>query len=182
RTHRMAHHRPIWCDVSVTLESERLESFVPVVAGRDVWVVVLLMTDDGLPKGVVERVDAAHRLVDALDSAGVARGDIFIDPIVTPLSVDPEGGRVANDAIRQIIEELPECHTICGVSNVSYGLPRRALLNRVFLCQAIVSGLDSAIVDPLDQGIMSSIYAAEALAGRDEWCTDYLAAYRRGVL
>jgi cobalamin-dependent methionine synthase I len=172
--------RPI-CN-SATLESERLESFLPVVAGRDVRVVALLMTDDGVPKGVAERIDAAHRLVSALAEAGAAREDIFIDPVVTPLSVDPDGARVANEAIGQITAELPECHTICGVSNVSYGLPRRALLNRVFLCQAIASGLDSAIVDPLDRGIMSSICAAEALAGRDEWCAGYLAAYRRGVL
>ncbi|MFW5866210.1 MAG: dihydropteroate synthase [Armatimonadota bacterium] len=172
--------RPI-CN-SVTLERERLESFLPNVAGRAVRVVALVMTDEGVPKGVEARVDAARRLVEALTEAGVAAEDIFIDPVVTPLSVDPEGARVANEAIRRISTELPECHTVCGVSNVSYGLPRRTLLNRVFASQAIVSGLDSAIVDPLDQGIMSSIYAAEALAGRDEWCADYLAAYRRGVL
>ncbi|MGI5817203.1 MAG: dihydropteroate synthase [Armatimonadota bacterium] len=172
--------RPI-CN-SVTLEGERLERFLPIVAEREVQVVALVMTDDGVPQGVSGRVEAAERLVDALTEAGLAAEAIFIDPVVTPLSVAPEGARVATDAIREISARLAGCHTVCGVSNVSYGLPRRTLLNRVFLCQAIVSGLDSAIVDPLDRGIMSSIYAAEALAGRDEWCAGYLAAYRRGVL
>jgi 5-methyltetrahydrofolate--homocysteine methyltransferase len=172
--------RPI-CN-SVTLERERLDSFLPIVADNDVRVVALAMTDDGVPKGVQGRVDGAKRLVDTLTEVGVAQRDIFIDPVVTPLSVAPDGARVAADAMREIAAALPDCHTVCGVSNVSYGLPRRTLLNRVFLAQAIVSGLDAAIIDPLDQGMMSSVYAAEALAGRDEWCADYLAAYRRGVL
>lgn len=172
--------RPI-CN-SVTLERERLESFLPLVGDRDLRVVALVMTDDGVPKSAQARLDAARRLFEVLTEAGVASEDIFIDPVVTPLSVDPEGARIACDAIREIGEALPDCHTICGVSNVSYGLPRRTLLNRVFLAQAILAGLDSAILDPLDQGIMSGLYAAEALAGRDEWCANYLGAYRRGVL
>ncbi|MFW6157027.1 MAG: dihydropteroate synthase [Armatimonadota bacterium] len=167
---------------SVTLESERLERFLPIVSGRDVQVVALAMTDEGVPQGVPGRVEAALRLVDALSDAGVAAEDIYVDPVVTPLSVDPEGARIVTDALGEISAALPEGHTVCGVSNVSYGLPRRTLLNRVFLCQAIVGGLDSAILDPLDAGIMSTIHAAEALAGRDEWCAAYLAAYRRGVL
>lgn len=167
---------------SITLERERLESFLPIVADREVQVVALVMTDDGVPGGVRGRVDAARNLVAALADAGIEPEDIFIDPVVTPLSVDPEGARVASDAIRVITEQIRECHTVCGLSNVSYGLPRRTLLNRVFLAQAILAGLDSAILDPLDQSLMSNVYAAEALAGRDEWCAGYLGAYRRGVL
>ncbi|MGC9316730.1 MAG: hypothetical protein ACP5KN_01690, partial [Armatimonadota bacterium] len=98
------------------------------------------------------------------------------------LSVDPSGARVTCDAMREIASRRPDCHLICGVSNVSYGLPRRRLLNRVFLAQAVISGLDSAILDPLDPAVRSAVYAAEALAGRDEWCAGYLAAYRRGIL
>lgn len=172
--------RPV-CN-SVTLERERLERFLPIVAERDVQVVALVMTDEGVPQDVRGRVDGAVRLVEALTDAGIAYEDVYIDPVVTPLSVDPEGARVVTDAIAEIASALPDCHTICGVSNVSYGLPRRTLLNRVFLCQAIRSGLDSAILDPLDAPTMSTIYAAEALAGRDEWCAGYLSASRRGVL
>lgn len=167
---------------SITLERERLERFLPIIADRNVRVVALAMTDEGVPQGVQGRLDAAVRLAEELAAAGVRAGDIFIDPVVTPLSVDPQGARVAMDAIREITAALPGCHTVCGVSNVSYGLPRRTLLNRVFLCQAIAAGLDSAILDPLDQGVMSAACAAEALAGRDEWCAGYLRAYRRGVL
>ncbi len=172
--------RPI-CN-SVTLERERLERFLPVVSGRDVQVVALVMGDEGVPKGVQGRVEGARRLVDRLTTAGIAADNIYIDPVVTPLSVEPEGGRIVTEALQQITDELPDCHTVCGVSNVSYGLPRRALLNRVFLAQAIRSGLDTAIVDPIDPGIMAAVYAAEALAGRDEWCAGYLSAHRRGVL
>ena len=167
---------------SVTLERGRLDVFLPIIAGRHARVVALLMTDECVPQGVEARVDAARRLVEVLEGAGVARDDILIDPIVTPLSVDADGARVTMDAIAEIMSALPGCHTVCGVSNVSYGLPARGLLNRVFLCQAIRSGLDAAIIDPLDRQLMADIYAAEALAGRDEWCAKYLQAYRSGVL
>ena len=68
------------------------------------------------------------------------------------------------------------------MSNVSFGLPQRALLNRVFLAQAIFNGLDAAILDPLDDANMQTVCAAEALAGRDEWCMNYITAYRDGRL
>ena len=167
---------------SITLERDRLETFLPIIAQRNVRVVALAMSDAGVPQGVQGRVDAAKQLVEHLAAAGVLAEDVFVDPVVTPLSVDPEGARVAMDAIREIVAALPGVHTVCGVSNVSYGLPQRTLLNHVFLCQAIAAGLDGAIVDPLDRAIMSSVHAAEALAGRDEWCANYLAAFRRGVL
>lgn len=172
--------RPI-CN-SVTLERERLDRFMPIAAQCDGQVVALTMTDEGVPTGVEARVDAARRLVEELAGAGMEAQDVYIDPVVTPLSVSSESGPVVTRALREITAELPQCHTVCGVSNISYGLPRRALLNRVFLCQAMAAGLDSAIVDPLDRGIMSSVRAAEALVGRDEWCAGYLEAYRRGEL
>ncbi len=167
---------------SITLESEKTERFLPLLAGRQVRTIALTMDDSGVPAGVSGRVDAAMRLLEAIEEAGVARSDIFVDPVVTPLSVDPGGARITCEAMREIADRCPECHLICGVSNVSYGLPQRTLLNRVFLSQAVAAGLDAAICDPTDSGIRSAIYAAEALAGRDEWCGRYLAAWRRGEL
>ncbi|MEA3400627.1 MAG: dihydropteroate synthase [Armatimonadota bacterium] len=167
---------------SITLENERLEHFVPLIREREVRVIALTMGNDGVPATAEGRVDVAMRLLDALEAAGVTCAHIFVDPVVTPLSVDPGGARVACEAMREIASRCPDCHLICGVSNVSYGLPRRRLLNRIFLAQATISGLDSAILDPLDAGVRSTVYAAEALAGRDEWCAGYLQAWRRGEL
>ncbi len=167
---------------SITLERRRMDEMLPLVAGSGARVIALVMTDEGVPAGVGARVAAALRGVEALEGAGVSADDVFIDPIVTPLSVEPSGPRTACDAMAEIVRARPECHLICGLSNVSHGLPRRAVLNRVFLAQAIISGLDSAILDPLDPGIRQTIYAAEALAGRDEWCARYLRAYRGGEL
>ena len=167
---------------SVTLERERLEQFLPLVRDREVRVIALAMDDAGVPSGVDGRIDCARRLIETLEEAGVGREDIFVDPLVTPLSVTPEAARTVCDAIREINLGWPECRTVVGLSNVSFGLPRRPLLNRTFLAQAVASGLDSAILDPLDQDIMSTLYAAEALAGRDDWCTEYLSAYRHGLL
>jgi 5-methyltetrahydrofolate--homocysteine methyltransferase len=73
-------------------------------------------------------------------------------------------------------------HTICGLTNVSYGLPVRRLVNRTFLVAAIASGLDSAIIDPTDKDLMASLRAAEALLDRDRFCANYITAYRQGKL
>jgi 5-methyltetrahydrofolate--homocysteine methyltransferase len=71
---------------------------------------------------------------------------------------------------------------MCGLSNISYGLPARKYLNRIFMAQAIAAGLDGAIINPLDRGMMGAIAAAEALAGQDRSCVRYLKAYRKGFI
>ena len=76
----------------------------------------------------------------------------------------------------------PDVHKTCGLSNVSYGLPRRRLVNQVFLAMAIARGLDSAIIDPLDAHLMAHVFAAEALSGKDQFCMNYIAAERAGKL
>lgn len=69
-------------------------------------------------------------------------------------------------------------HTICGLSNISYGLPDRKILNQTFLIMAITKGLDSAVINPLDKRLMANILAAEALKGEDSFCKNYIMAYR----
>jgi len=83
-------------------------------------------------------------------------------------------------AVEQIMKRFEGIHTACGLSNVSFGLPARKFMNRTFMSMAIARGLDGAIVDPLDKKMMASIIAAEALAGRDEYCMNYLKAFREG--
>jgi 5-methyltetrahydrofolate--homocysteine methyltransferase len=86
------------------------------------------------------------------------------------------------EAVRAIRESERDVHIISGVSNVSFGLPSRKLLNRAFLVMLMAAGLDAALVDPLDEELMSLIAASEALLNRDEFCANYLAAFRSGKL
>jgi 5-methyltetrahydrofolate--homocysteine methyltransferase len=81
-------------------------------------------------------------------------------------------------AITLIQEKFAGVHTMCGLSNVSYGLPERAFVNQIFMSMAIAQGLDGAIINPLDRRMMANIIAAEALAGRDHFCMNYTKAYR----
>lgn len=98
--------------------------------------------------------------------------------MVQPLSTDVRFGIEFLNSIEIIMKTFPGIHTVCGLSNISYGLPERKFLNQTFMVMAIIKGLDGAIVDPLDKKMMAAIIAGEALAGKDEWCANYLAAYR----
>jgi 5-methyltetrahydrofolate--homocysteine methyltransferase len=98
------------------------------------------------------------------------------------VSSAPDQALAALETFSRVTKEFPGVHTIGGMSNVSFGLPLRKLLNSIFLTMAMSWGLDSAIMDPRDQQLMASIAAAEALLGRDEYCANYLAAYRQGKL
>ncbi|RLC20098.1 MAG: methyltetrahydrofolate cobalamin methyltransferase, partial [Deltaproteobacteria bacterium] len=80
------------------------------------------------------------------------------------------------------MKQFEGIHTACGLSNISYGLPVRKLLNQTFMVMAIIRGLDGAIVNPLDKNMMANIVAAEALIGKDEYCANYLKAYRAELL
>ncbi|MGD8962542.1 MAG: methyltetrahydrofolate cobalamin methyltransferase [Desulfobacterales bacterium] len=163
---------------SISLEKERYEALLPIVADTDLKVVALCMSDKGMPQTVDERLAIADELVNNLVKKNVALGNIYVDPLVQPLSTNVRFGVEFLNSIERIIKTFPGIHTVCGLSNISYGLPERKFLNQTFMVMAIIKGLDGAIVDPLDKKMMAAIIAAEALAGKDEWCDNYLTAYR----
>ena len=165
---------------SISLERERYEKLLPLVAGTDHKVIALCMSDEGMPKTVEERLKIADQLVNGLIRNNVKVENILVDPLVQPVSVNNSFGTEFLDAVEQIVKRFPGIHTACGLSNISYGLPARKFLNQTFMVMAIGKGLDGAIVNPLDQRMMATIVAAEALAGRDNFCVKYLKAYRAG--
>jgi 5-methyltetrahydrofolate--homocysteine methyltransferase len=103
-----------------------------------------------------------------------------VDPLVQPMSVNNNFGMEFINAVEQIMQSFDGIHTACGLSNISYGLPARPLLNQTFMVMAITKGLDGAIVNPLDKKMMANITAAETLAGKDNFCMNFLQAYRAG--
>jgi 5-methyltetrahydrofolate--homocysteine methyltransferase len=98
------------------------------------------------------------------------------------MSVNNHFGTEFLNAVEQIMQKFAGIHTACGLSNISYGLPVRPFLNQTFMVMAITKGLDGAIVNPLDKKMMANIVAAETLAGKDNYCMNYLQAYRAGKL
>ncbi len=167
---------------SISLEKERYEAMLPVISKGKCKVVALCMSDSGMPETAEDRFAIAEELVNKLVQQGLQQGDIYVDPLVQPVSTDDRYGMEFLKAIRMIMTRLDGVHTVCGLSNISYGLPKRGLLNRTFMAMAVASGLDGAIVNPLDRQMMATIQAAEALAGRQEYCMEYLDAYREGHL
>jgi cobalamin-dependent methionine synthase I len=167
---------------SVSLERSRLELLLPVVKEFDCMVVALLVSDDGPPCGVDDRVRNAAALIDRLAGAGKMPGEIIVDPCFLPIATDTASGLKVLEGIAAIRKRWPEVHVGGGVSNVSYGLPKRKFVNLAMLTQAILYGMDAAIIDPCTEGIMATIYAAEAVAGRDEFCMNYVTAERQGRL
>ena len=140
------------------------------------------MGADGIPKDVEGRLDACELIMAHLTRLGMKAEQIFFDPLVLPLSVDPSQGLVTLQTIEQIKSRYPDARTVMGLSNISYGLPNRKLVNRAFLLMAAYAGLDAAITDPLDTKIMSFIKIADMLTGKDSSCRGYLRAYRKGVI
>lgn len=167
---------------SITLETDRFARMLPLVREHGAKVVALCQGEGGLADTVQRKVDAASRLVERLVRGGIALGDIYVDPLVFPVATDSGAGSVAIAAIGEIMRGFPGVHTICGLTNVSHGLPARKLLNRSFLVAAMSAGLDAAILDPLDRELMASLLATSALLGHDEYCTELLRAYRAGRL
>ena len=156
-------------------------AMLPVLKEHRPKVIALCLSESGLPSGVEDRVATASRLIDRLAGEGFALDDIYVDPCVLPVATGPHGKNLLA-AVGQISAKFPGVHISAGVSNVSFGLPLRKLLNETFLLLLMAHGLDAAIVDPCDQQLMWNIMAAEALLGRDEHCRNYLRAYREGNL
>jgi len=163
---------------SISLEKDRYEKLIPLVAGTDLKIIALCMSDRGMPETTEERLEIAEKLVNELVRNNVAIDNIYVDPLIQPVSTTIQYGIACLDAIDRLMQTLTGCHTFCGLSNISYGLPVRKLLNRTFVSMAIAKGLDAVIINPLDKLMTSTITAASALSGQDDYCMDYIKAYR----
>ena len=171
---------------------ERAEA-VDVAVEYGARVIVTAAGGAGMPSDAAERIDNASRMVEAALGAGIAMGDIFVDPLVFPISVDGAFGLHTLDAIREIRRRFgPEIHITGGMSNVSFGIPARKLMNAVFINLAVEAGADSGIIDPV-MNPLSAVFAADrnsapyrlaedVLLGRDEHCMNYIRAWRKGAL
>ena len=167
---------------SVTLEKERIDDILPIAAEHKTNLVALAMDDAGVPREPGQREDVAKRLIDTCVEAGLPPESLYLDPVVTTQAHEQTTGPMLLDAIANIRQAMPEVHITGGLSNISYGLPKRRLLNRVFVAMCIARGLDSGILDPTDEHLMAVICAAETILGRDEWCMGYIGAEREGKL
>lgn len=163
---------------SISGEEIKWNALFPVVVERKYKVVVLLMDDRGIPKTMDERLEIAERLYQKLIQGGLPPDHIYFDILVLSVAVESDAALVTLETIRTVKSHFPQSHVICGVSNVSMGLPGRRLINRTFLIMALYAGLDTLLVDVRDPSIMSSIYAAKTLLNQDPYCLEYLKAYR----
>lgn len=139
---------------SITAESERWQKILPLVREHHTQIIALTMDDNGMSDSAAERFKVGAWLVENLTRNGLALEDMFIDPLVRPVSTGTHYANVVYETISRLHKEFPGIHTVCGLSNVSYGLPARKLINQTFLVQAMQAGLDAAIVDPLDKRLM----------------------------
>jgi 5-methyltetrahydrofolate--homocysteine methyltransferase len=167
---------------SISLEAGRFESIIPVITSRPCSVIALCMSQTSMPTTVEERVQAGSELIKRLTDTGFPLEKIYVDPLVQPISVDIGMARAAIGALKQIMKTYPGINTICGLSNVSFGLPERKLINRNFLSLCMTNGLSAAIMDPTDRRLMATVRAVEMLLGQDEYCEKFIEAYQKGVI
>jgi len=165
---------------SVNAEKARLEALGPLIARYQVGIIALTMGDSGIPPRVEERIEACDTIVEALSRYGVPLEKVYFDPLVLPIGVDNTQGEVTLKTVEQIKVKYPGAKTVVGLSNISYGLPQRPLVNQAFLLMLMYAGLDSVIMNPLHKAIIGSIKLGQLLLGKDAHCKEYLKAYRKG--
>lgn len=167
---------------SISGEAKKLEGILPLVSRNKCPVIAQALDDKGIPKDVANRLMIIRRLVDETRKAGVADKDVYIDPLIMSLATNTQAGLIALDTIKAISAEFPEVHIMPALSNVSFGMPARTIINQAFLVLAVEAGMDCAILDPTDKGLHSSIMATEVVLGRDRYCLNYSRAFRAGQL
>jgi cobalamin-dependent methionine synthase I len=167
---------------SITGERSRLESMAPIIQLRECDIVALCIDDRGIPKSVDQALENAYRLTSDLERLGVKRERIYLDPVIQAVSTNTKAALMVLETIERIRRELKGVNIICGLSNISFGLPKRPLIHSSFLTLALKAGLNAAIVDPLDKRLMGTLRATALLLDQDPWCQAYTAAFRQGKL
>ncbi len=165
---------------SVTGEAERMEAILPIVAEYDLPVIAICNDEDGISYDPMVRLAVAKKIVARAESYGIKREDILLDPLAMPVGAVNSAGSDLFRLVRMFREELG-CNSVCGASNISFGMPNRHLLDSVFVPMAIAAGMTCAITNPINQQVRHAIYAADVFMGHDESCIRYIMAMREAA-
>ncbi len=158
---------------SVNGKEESLKSVLPIAAKYGGVIVALTLDEQGIPDTAEERLRIAKKIVARAAEYGISKKDIVADPLAMTISANPDSANTALRTVRLIKERLG-IKVSLGVSNISFGLPQRELINSAFFLMALENGLDCAILNPASDEMMKIYYTYLALTGRDEACGDYI--------
>lgn len=158
---------------SVNGKEHVMREVFPLVKKYGGVVVALTIDEDGIPATAEGRVAVAEKILARAAEYGISKRDVVVDPLAMTISSDTESANVTLQAIRLLKENLGVC-TSLGVSNISFGLPRREIVNAAFFAMALQTGLDCAIMNPDSQDMMQVYYSFNALRGRDANCARYI--------
>ena len=166
---------------SVSGEGDKIDKIFPIMAANPGWECIALLSDDtGIPKTADDRLRVFDKIMAKAKEYGIAPNRLHIDPLVEMLCTSENGIETNTTVISSVRKQYPTIHITAAVSNISFNLPVRKMLNLGFTVLAMNAGLDSAILDPTNRDMMGLIYATEALLGQDDYCMEYISAYRDG--
>ena len=161
---------------SVNGKQESMEAIFPIAKKYGGVIVALTLDENGIPEDAEGRMAIARRILERAKDFGLGPNDFIFDPLTLTVSAGGDNGKITLECVRRLKDELGVC-TSLGVSNVSFGLPNRGLLNSAFLTLAMGAGLSAAIVNPHAPGMLEAYRSARALLGMDENCAGYISAF-----
>ena len=176
---------------SITAEADRLKELPVILNQKDSYVITLAMDDNGMPDDIEDRLRVSESIISYAKDNNIALNNIYIDLLVKPVSTEPKQASYFLEAVKVLNDK--GINTIGGLSNVSFGLPKRALLNAVFIKLVIDAGISGLIIDPteaLTSKVLSKeelpkeqfVLAKEVLLSQDDYASNYIKAFREGRL
>ncbi len=158
---------------SVNGKKESMHSIFPLVKKYGGTVIALTLDENGIPASADARIKIAEKILKTAKEYGIDKKDMIFDPLAMSISAAPDSANVTLEAVRRISSEL-KCHTSLGISNISFGLPSREIINSIFYAQALEAGLSAAIINPSSEDMKKAYYAHLALHGLDVSCSQYI--------
>jgi 5-methyltetrahydrofolate--homocysteine methyltransferase len=164
---------------SVKATDKNIAEVLPLVSEFGLPVIALVMDEGGIPADTKTRLRACEKLIKGAEAHNVPIENIFFDPLVMPVSTDIGQGVTTLETLKGIKKEFPQAKTVLAISNVSFGLQGRTLINQAMIHMAQLLSVDALLVNPFDKELMLAVKAGEAIMGRDRHCRKYSRAVRQ---
>lgn len=162
---------------SISADNAKILQGIELAAKHNAGALVILANSAGISGLTPNRIKRAEELRQWMLHAGIPEDRQFFDPQILPLAFDPQLPHAVLDSVRELRTRWPDSHTVVGLSNVSFNMPNRGLLNQIFLAMLLANGLDAVICDPCSKAMRETLSASQALLGQDEFMANYLSVF-----